>query len=85
MYDKLIYLHTWEITEFKANMLSDEIQVIRRTKNDGTVTHFFTWGPRKEQCGKVKHGYSSDPVISLVTSPHDNKVFFLLHKREHFE
>ena len=77
--EKLKFLQTWSVTDFKRNHQVQEIEV---KKNEATGKCFFIYGAETGACSKrVETGEITIPVISQVCSPLTGDMFFLLHQK----
>lgn len=77
--EKLKFLQTWSVNEFKTNHQIKEIEI---KKNESTGKCFFIYGFETGACSKkVEKGEITIPVISQVCSPATGDLFFLLHQQ----
>lgn len=77
--EKLNFLETWSINQFKINHQIDRIEI---KKNEETDKYFFVYGFEIGACSKkVQDGEITIPVISKVSSEETGKNFYLLHQQ----
>jgi len=78
--EKLSFLKTWTIDEFKQANNVSKIDVL---KNNVTGKCFFSFGQNgRGACSKkASTGELTNPVISQVCSANTGEMFFLLHQK----
>lgn len=77
--DKLKFLDTYSINQFKANHQVDKIEI---KKNESTGKCFFVYGFETGACSnKIQTGELTTPVISQVCCPTTGDTFYLLHQQ----
>lgn len=77
--DKLKFLDTWSINEFKSNHQVDKIEI---KKNPDTGKCFFLYGFETGAVStKIETGELTTPVISKVCSSTTGDMFYLLHQK----
>jgi len=76
--EKLKFLKTWSVAQFKNEQKVDKIEV---KKNEATGKCFFVYGFETGACSeKFESGELTKPVISQVCSPETGDMFMLLHQ-----
>lgn len=73
--ERLKFLATWSIGQFKQNHYVDKIEI---KKNEDTGKCFFTYGFETGACSLKEE--MNNPVISQVCTP-DGEIFYLLHQK----
>lgn len=78
--EKLDFLQSWSIEEFKAMKNAKKIEIKR---NETTMKCFFTYGGGLNGAvsTRIENGVCANPVISEVCSPDTGDVFLLLHQQ----
>ena len=77
--EKLKFLETMTVEEFKSKMSVNKIEV---KQNPYTGKCFFVYGFETGAVSeKFIHGKVSQPVISQVCSPDTGDIFYMLHQR----
>lgn len=77
--EKLKFLKTWGVNEFKEKHNIESIEVKLNTE---TGKCFFVYGFETGACSKaVEQGTMTSPAISEVCSPSNGNMFMLLHQR----
>ncbi len=76
--EKLNFLETWSINQFKINHQVERIEI---KKNEETDKYFFVYGLETGACSrKIQEGELTILVISKVSSKNTGKTFYLLHQ-----
>ena len=77
--EKLKFIETLSIAEFKAKERVEKIEI---KQNPKTGKCFFVYGIETGSVSeKFNRGEISDPVISIVVSPIDGDMFYMIHQR----
>jgi len=78
--EKLKFVKTWGVEEFKKQHNVETIEVKR---NEETGKCFFVYGFETGAVSEaVNNGTLTSPVISEVCSPETGDMFLLLHQRD---
>lgn len=77
--ERLKFLETMTVKEFKSKMNVDKIEV---KQNPHTGKCFFVYGFETGAVSeKFIHGEITNPVISQVCSPDTGDMFYMLHQK----
>jgi len=79
MDNKLKFLKSWSVAQFKAEQEIDKIEVL---KNEATGKCFMAFGFEKGAVSeKFQRGELTNPIISQVCSAETGEMFYLLHQK----
>ncbi len=79
MDNKLKFLKSWSVAQFKAEQEVDKIEVL---KNEATGKCFMAFGFEKGAVSeKFQRGELTNPIISQVCSAETGEMFYLLHQK----
>jgi len=79
MDNKLKFLKSWSVAQFKAEQDVDKIEVL---KNEATGKCFMAFGFEKGAVSeKFQRGELTNPIISQVCSAETGEMFYLLHQK----
>ena len=79
MNNKLKFLKSWSVAQFKAEQEVDKIEVL---KNEATGKCFMAFGFEKGAVSeKFERGELTNPIISQVCNAETGDMFYLLHQK----
>ena len=79
MDNKLKFLKSWSVSQFKAEQQVDKIEIL---KNEATGKCFMAFGFETGAVSeKFERGELTNPIVSQVCSAETGDTFYLLHQK----